>query len=1443
MSNQSSRKFGFLAAIVVLTMILCLVMAGCDNEQATATTTAPAATTGEQGTEQVDLYWNIDRAQYDGKSEAGMSSREPAEDGYFHVRFFKDGEIVELRVADRKTVNALEVNDLMGLEFDQDGIVIGVKAVDDLPVEQIAWQFYVQSVGGKLIKTNSSASMNGMEILVETDENTGIYDMSGVTGEIGPLDKPMQGDRVMILGDGNGKVTHVFVYERPNYMDSHEGYCEHCEKDVTWLEWKREKTLPTTTGHYQLVADLKDVPQQNIQEDQKICFDLNGHRVDGASGRRIWSMHNGGIELALMDTSEAKTGRIAAHGKGDQGLCIWVRYGVFYMYGGILDGSDATTTKNGTTLNMGGSTYMYMYGGEIIGGTSIPAQDAKGAWSAGLAGTMQVNTGAKFVMYDGLIHKGRAIAAVTKYDANGQPSTYFNGIGGNIVINGGIMEMHGGTVRDGYACGTGNIHMMGKGELYIYGGLISNGQAYGKGKNGGNIYAGGNNIIEMRGGVIRNGKTMNCGGNVYFNGKFVMTDGIITDGKAYNWADKKENPNHSSRNLFGVQGDFYMYGGRVAGGVNMIDSANDKNQTTILVSGRAVIFDEDGTGPHLTLSDTAGGTKCIMYVGQLHDEAKIGISKVQAAVFTEPTNKNNVDNFVSDIAGVGVGWSEDGLVMGEVHCKCSKDPSITTHKLGCDGVQYAWAPWSGTSMPTTSGYYYLISDLTLGGSYTIPDNADVNVDLNGHTATYDSVYRIYSFLNAENSSLTITDTSDAQTGALIKKNTTGNVATAQGGIIWGGIYDKTYISQNNTINMIAGTLDASGYTVQAAGPAAEVSGKNTVFNMYGGTIIGGATAKQGSSNKHGGAINVGANNTFNMYGGVVEKGRTHSGGQGGNFSVYGTLNVYGGIIRDGNYDRACSDANIRLFDTSSKGSNPGKLNIYGGTITGGIDYNAYTGNPPITISGDAVIDKNLTTAGYKVPTISLRGGSVPNATQVPDGTFQPLIIGEMKPGASIYVTPTQAAFSTVTDKANEQYFHAESEGSSLAWIENPADFGLTDADKGKLFIGHVHCLCGGTIPSGTVLADGSTHICKPVAFAPASSLAHVTTSSNIYLTADVTGAANIRMMGGHTLNVCLNGHNISNGSNSRVFRMINYTDANGVVSDTTTADSAINITTCDEKFVAGDVSTKNVIKSTSSAATTQNGGVILQSGGTINLFRCTIDASGMSVKDGKHGGAVNITGGTFNQYPEATIIGGYGTKGTSNAHGGSVAVAGGTYNLLGGTIKDGRALQWAGNLYVTGGTFNMYDGLITGGKLQAADGTLNPNNTVANVGINSGGTVNFMGGTVNGRLQGCNKANPNVNISGSFKITDNGNIKGNTFCANLTVPNIGTLADDAKIGLMYSGKLGAEGKKVANITDLSTFSLDKVGMNVWFSGIADVVYTYELRLVGNELWAFETTTP
>jgi hypothetical protein len=70
----------------------------------------------------------------------------------------------------------------------------------------------------------------------------------------------------------------------------------------------------------------------------------------------------------------------------------------------------------------------------------------------------------------------------------------------------------------------------------------------------------------------------------------------------------------------------------------------------------------------------------------------------------------------------------------------------------------------------------------------------------------------------------------------------------------------------------------------------------------------------------------------------------------------------------------------------------------------------------------------MTSSGCEKPTISLRGGCNFG------GSFYPVEIGEMKAGASVYVTPVQAAFSTVTDKANEQYFHAESEGSSMGTL-------------------------------------------------------------------------------------------------------------------------------------------------------------------------------------------------------------------------------------------------------------------------------------------------------------------------------------------------------------------------------------------------------------------------
>ena len=513
--SRKSLIIGIVAAVVLLAVLLVLLLTQCTGGEEAAT--VPSTTTEAQ-TETYELYWNLDRAEYDGKSEAGMSSRMPESDGYFHVRFFKDGETVELKVQDRKTINAIDIYSLLGLCFDENGIVTGIVDINDMPLEKLAWQFYVQSAGGKIIKANSSSSFNGMEVMVEGNENTGVWDMTGKEGPVGTKITPIPGDRIYAVANLDGDVTHVFVYERPTYMETHEAECQHCKKVVTWSEWIREDAVPMTSGHYQLHVDIATKKQNSLPEDAKICLDLNGHRIDGGYGARVYSMHNVGDELAVMDTSEKQDGVIAAHGtKGEAGMCVWVRYGAFYLYSGILDASDAESIKSGTAVALQKNTYMYMFGGEIIGGTAAPLyNETTGKYSNGMAGSLCLNTGSKFVMHDGVIRDGYAKGVVTAWNKDGTPKTYQRGSAGNIFIaTGAVMEMNGGTIKNGKAFNlAGNIQMDGTAELTINDGLIYGGQGMGNGKNGGSMYIGSKCTVIQNGGSILGGVTRNGGGNI-----------------------------------------------------------------------------------------------------------------------------------------------------------------------------------------------------------------------------------------------------------------------------------------------------------------------------------------------------------------------------------------------------------------------------------------------------------------------------------------------------------------------------------------------------------------------------------------------------------------------------------------------------------------------------------------------------------------------------------------------------------------------------------------------------------------------------------------------------------------------------------------------------------------------------------------------------------------
>lgn len=976
--GRKSLIVGIVAAVVILAALLTLLLTQCDfggqNAEPSTEDTSNVVPT-------YDLYWNLDRAEFAGKSEAGMSSRQPEADGYFHVRFAFNGEQITVKVKDRKLINAIDAADIVGLEFDKDGIVSEVLQLDDMPLEKVAWKFYVQSVGGKVIKANSSETYEGMETMLQNNGAI-IMDVVGKEGPAGCLGNPVEGDRIYAIANKAGELTHVFIYERPTYMLYHDAYCEHCEETVKWGEWVRTDILPTKTGHYQLQTDVQLKKQQSMSmDDQKICLDLNGKRVDGGNGWRIYALFNPGSSLALMDTSEEKTGTLAAHGDGDQGMCVWVRYGQFHLYEGILDASDAKSDLNGVAINVPKNAYFYMYGGEIIGGKAYPRYDEKsGSYKNALGGAMFVN--GKFVMHGGVIRDGYAEAVTITKDGK---TSISRGLGGNIFASSSAeLELNGGVIKNGRAGNlAGNIYMDGGCTIAINGARIEGGRALGKDKSAGSIMIGSSKAtLTMNSGAITGGISNNTGGNVYVQGTFTMNGGTVSGGKCYSSATGELNADCNSYNVRVYNGKFVMNGGRVDGGVAIADSSTtDKYQATLILAGNPVI--KSGAENAINLTIATGGNPKIV-VNKLGAKACIGVT-TQRGVFTEPTAQQNVDKFFSDVEGAEVLYTEQGLALGRFSCVCGH----RTHINGCDGTVHLWAPWtSKTSLPTKEGNYFLTKDVTTTYAYWVAKEATVRLDLNGKNVTldvpnhYGDGFRVY--VADWLSTLVITDTTDKpgtlrtvmptaeEAQATLAEKVANGEFTADeaktklnnqekgnsGMIFWA--YGGNVVMHNGILDNSHNTGSKAGMTVYASRRTYnEVEGIPT-FTMYGGLIKGAETSSYGA------AICGGKKSEINIHGGIVEGGRS-TGSVGGNIYVGGKLYMDGGIVRNGY--AASAGGNMYLESASDWAASAvitGTAQVLGGTTGDASAKKDWGRGGNIRVIGVSGKDATLTVDGNAV---------------------------------------------------------------------------------------------------------------------------------------------------------------------------------------------------------------------------------------------------------------------------------------------------------------------------------------------------------------------------------------------------------------------------------------------------------------------------------------------
>ncbi len=1305
--DANMRKWSILPRSLLLILLVVtslLVMAACSDENESVEVSKSDAQTWPEYV----LYWNVDRDKHRSSDGSPVEARKPAEDGNYHIRLFKDGQVQEFLAADRKTVSAIDSAYLVPAVVDENGVITQVLDLFDLNITLRAMYHYVYQIDGNVAQTNSSYRYDGTDDPLTIEEYTNVYDMTGTSGPVGTVTNLVEDDRVIGVEDADGRLTDVFVYVRMGTSTRIKRVCEHCKEEVVWTHWYKENAVPVTNGHYYLVTDVQLESQGSIKLDQKICLDLNGHTITGGENKRIYSCHYANAELAIMDYSPEKNGKLVARCKKDeigaQGGCVWIRYGKFSLYAGTLDGSAYTTNVNGATVSVPKNAQFDMYGGTIIGGLSIPVVSETGKVSRGMGGAIYV--GGTFNMYDGQICDGYAKSAFDKTTGK-----YAVGYGGNVMVAGGIFNMHNGTISGGYAeGGGGNVYVVSGGEFNLYDGMIREGTSVRENTNGGNVTVATKSKMRMEGGHICFGVATLYGGNLRVDGTMDMLGGQIYGGRIYDVKANEIKEFDHSQNVYFPRGNFNMYGGRVYGGFLALDAAaNDDQKPVLFLTGIAKVYGAPEGESNLKISTNNDGV--ITKVGKLYGSAKIGLTAT--GLFSQKTAEANKDYFIVDYPGITVDHYQERLLVGRVGCLCMQQ----VHIGECTGEPVVWgAQISNEWLPSTSGYYYLAQDVTLSRQLTLAENAHVVIDLNGHNISFDGG-RTMAINNP--GSLTIVDSvGTGKVSAVTDKCDNGmvvNVNHAQAVFnLYGGAIDGSGVTNGNNgaVVNVAGTMNMYGGSVLGGkgvnGGTVRVSNENAALNMTGGTISGG-TAQRGGAifnagtiQMRGGAINGGsADNGGAIYntGNVIISGGTVTGGtvSGQGSAIYSgnIVKMTGGTIARGEYlkaavvyqkgENALFEITGGMLDGSTAGSGAqmgaitawsgSTVTVNGGTIQGN-PKSLYAYSATVNIQSGTVTGNQLYISGdtaAKIPsTINLTGGSIPKEIYLRYGNAfvsgnpvlngfncydadQKITIATLTEGADVSVKALSYQNKvhpnyTLTDVNALTYMHEATNTYELSWVDGEG-----------LWIGKVEE--DPNSRKACAVCAGAYEDCEHTQLVEYTGITTLPTKSGHYfLTESITLEGQWTVPANTEIVLDLNGKTIE--SPKRAIAL----------------NKAGTLTITDSKG-SGVIAAKTATKDNGMVLNVNNVDAV------VIMYAGTLDGS--SVTNGNNGVNVNVAG-TFKLYG-GTIIGGKG------ATGGCVRVnnAKAVFEMYGGSIYGGKTSGLGHNLYIK----NCEYVLLAGGQI------------------------------------------------------------------------------------------------------------------------------------------------
>ena len=245
-------------SIILLGLLLLFSLAGCQKQKKHADTPVQQDPTPL-------IYWNIDGHTYS-DLETFTNTRQPEEDGLYHMQFFRDGKVVELTCADSVLVKKIDFNSLVALDV-EDGKIM---AIADLNALCAPWpDYHISKIDGNTITAVSSVALSGRPPEFEIDANTQIYDVSPDAEVYGCLTEPDIMDRVTILQDPDGgPATHIYIDQRPIKADVY-WRVDETPGQVTWDKGKQCTTrVPDENGVY-TIRMAKDGQQVDV-----LCKDL-----------------------------------------------------------------------------------------------------------------------------------------------------------------------------------------------------------------------------------------------------------------------------------------------------------------------------------------------------------------------------------------------------------------------------------------------------------------------------------------------------------------------------------------------------------------------------------------------------------------------------------------------------------------------------------------------------------------------------------------------------------------------------------------------------------------------------------------------------------------------------------------------------------------------------------------------------------------------------------------------------------------------------------------------------------------------------------------------------------------------------------------------------------------------------------------------------------------